>query len=193
MAAWSSLRTERTSVRARASQSARSKIPRSRSSHSPSVSSMSAADGAKTSKTRRPSGSSSDAAACERPELLRLVGHVEERAERDRDEGHALVDRRLAQVAEAEVEQLRDALLLGPLARHGEHARRLVDADHRDPGTGGRDRDPPGADGQLDDRAARREGLVDVELDVLGDGDRPGVVDPRDAVVERVAHGRRTT
>ena len=35
----------------------------------------------------------------------RLVGHVEQRAERDRDEGHALVDRRLAQVADAQVEQ----------------------------------------------------------------------------------------
>ena len=70
----------------------------------------------------------------ERPELLRLVGHVEERPERDRHEWHALVDRRLAQVAEAEVEQLRDALPLRPLARHGEHARRLVDADHGDPG-----------------------------------------------------------
>ena len=38
--------------------------------------------------------------------------HVEQRPERDRDERHALVDRRLAQVAEAEVEQLRDALAL---------------------------------------------------------------------------------
>ena len=52
---------------------------------------------------------------------------------------------------------------------------------------------PPGADGQLDDRSARGDGLFDVELHVLRDRDRPRVVDPRDPVVERLAHGFRVT
>ena len=47
--------------------------------------------------------------------------------------GTRSVDRRLAEVADAQVEQLGDALALRVLARDGEHPRRLVDADHRDP------------------------------------------------------------
>ena len=64
-------------------------------------------------------------------ELLVLVLHVEERAERADHELHALVDRRLAQVADPEVDEVADALLLRQGARHREHPLREVDADHR--------------------------------------------------------------
>ena len=113
---------------------------------------------------------------------------MEERAEGDRDERDALVDRRLAQIADAQVEQVGHALALPVLARDGEHSRRLVDADHLDAGAGGGDGDASRADRQLDDRPACGDGLLDVELDVLRDRGRPGVVDPRDPVVERRAH-----
>src|SRR5438445_113046 len=58
-----SSRTESVSVRARSSQLARSKIPGSRSSQRPCVSSMSPRDGVKTSKTKRPPGASRRRAA----------------------------------------------------------------------------------------------------------------------------------
>ena len=59
-----------------------------------------------------------------------------------------------AQVAEAQVEQLRDARALGLLAADLEHPRRRVDADHADARRRDRHRDPPGADAELDDRPA---------------------------------------
>jgi hypothetical protein len=129
----------------------------------------------------------------QRLELLALVRHVEERAKRDRHERNPLLDRRLAEVAEAQVEQVGDTLALRVLPRDGEHPRRLVDADHLDAGAGDGDCDPPGADCQLDHRTARGDGLFDVELDILRDRDRPRVVDPRDPVVESLAHGFRAT
>src|SRR6202034_2178373 len=43
--------------------------------------------------------------------------------------------------------------------------------------------DPAGSDPELDDGTARATGLLDVELDVLDDASRPGVVEPCDVVV----------
>ena len=62
------------------------------------------------------------------------------------------LDRRVAHVAVAQVDL--DAGELGALARDLEHPRREVDADHRDPRRGDRDRDPPGADAELEHRPA---------------------------------------
>jgi hypothetical protein len=131
----------------------------------------------------------------ERTELLPLVDHVEEGAERDRDERNTLAHGRLAQVTPAQVDTLRHALALGVRPRDGEHLLRLVHADHRDTGLRDGHCDAPRADGQLDDGAPRREGLVHVEAHVLGHRARPGVVDRGDPVVERVrAHdGFRAT
>src|SRR5262249_54879364 len=63
-AAASPERTDNVSVHEVSSQSARSKMSGSRSSHRPSVSSMSSREGAKTSKTKRPPGASTSWAAC---------------------------------------------------------------------------------------------------------------------------------
>ena len=65
-----------------------------------------------------------------------------------------------------------------------EHPLRRVDSDHPDAGLRNRDGDAAGADGELDDGAARRERLVHVELDVLGNATAPRVVDARDRVVD---------
>ena len=133
--------------------------------------------------------------SAERPASVVVVDHVEHRPERDRHERNALGDRRPAQIADPEVETFCDALALRVRVRHREHSRRLVDADHPDPGLRRGYRDPSRPDGQLDDGAARSERLLDVELHVLLDRHRPRVVDPRDPVVQRaVAHaGRRAT
>ena len=150
---------------------------------------MSRALGVKTSKTRRPAGSSNPAAA--RNARSFWVSSCMWRSERKGIVTRATrsVHRGLAEVAEAQVQQGGDPLVLrvGPRAR--EHAGRLVDAYHLDTGPGDRHGDTSRADGQLDDRPARGDGLLDVELDVLRDGGRPRVVDPRDPVVERSAHG----
>src|SRR5712691_991100 len=121
----------------------------------------------------------------ERPPPVGIGAQVEVGAERAGDERDALLDGRLAQVAETEVEQLRDAGALGPLAADVEHPGRGVDADHAHPGSGGRDRDPARSDPELDDRASGLARLLDVEADVLGDADAPRVVEPRDRVVGR--------
>ena len=76
-----------------------------------------------------------------------------------------------------------DAGELGALTRDLEHPRREVDADHRDAGRRDRDRDPPGADAELEDRPAGAHRLLDVERDVLDDGPRPRVVEAGDLVV----------
>ena len=68
-----------------------------------------------------------------------------------------------------------------------EHPLGVVDADHTDARGRDRHRDPAGADTELDDRAARRERLLDVELDVLDDAPTPRVVQLGDRVVLR--HG----
>ena len=138
-------RTESVSVCAARSQSARSSMPGSRSIQRPCVSSMSSRDGVKTSKTRRPPGRSSSRAARERLEPLVVVAQVEIGAERTRHERDALVDRRPAQVAEPQVEPLRDAGLPRPLGADREHPGGRVDADHVRAGQRGRNGDPPGA------------------------------------------------
>ena len=163
-------------------------MPGSRSIQRPCVSSMSSRDGVKTSKTSRPPGRSSSRAARERLEPLVVVAQVEIRAERTRHERDALVDGRSAQVAEPQVEPLRDAGLPCALAADRQHPGRRVDADHVRARERGRDRDPPGSDAELHDLAARRERLVDVEGDVLDDARAPRVVEPRDRVV-RSAQG----
>ena len=59
---------------------------------------------------------------------------MEERAEGRRDERHLRsVDRRVGEVAEAEVHELRHAGELGVLRAHLEHPARRVDPDHRTP------------------------------------------------------------
>ena len=61
------------------------------------------------------------------------------------------------------------------------------------PGAGDRDGDAAGPDRELDHGAARRERLVDVEADVLGDRAAPRVVEGRDLVVEPHHAGLRAT
>jgi hypothetical protein len=110
--------------------------------------------------------------------------------ERAGDEADALRHRRLAQVAEAQVEQVGDARELRLPPADCEHPVGGVDPDHRHPLDRRRDRDPAGADAQLDHRAAGGERLVDVEADVLDDRARPRVVDLRDRVVGRAHRSR---
>ena len=76
-----------------------------------------------------------------------------------------------------------DAGELGALTRDLEHPRRQVDADHVQAGGRDRDRDPSGAHPELENGAAVALRFLQVEGDVLDDGHRPGVVDPRDLVV----------
>ena len=117
-------------------------------------------------------------------QLLLLVGHVEQGAEGTDDERHALVDRRFPQIADAEIDERADAVLLGQGTRDREHPLRQVDADHGAAGLGDRNRDPARADGELDDGTVAAERLLDVERDVLDDRGAPRVVDPGDRVVE---------
>ena len=138
----------------------------------------------------RPGTSSSRAAASARSRSA-LGRHVQQRAERDQDERDALVDRRLAQVAEAEVDELGDAVAPRRAPGDLEHRGRAVDADDADAGLRDRDGDPAGAARELDDGAAGGDRLLDVELDVLGDARAPRVVEPRDRVV-RVCRATQT-
>ena len=127
-----------------------------------------------------------------RPEcaqLLFLCLHVQERAKRADDERDALGHRWLSQVAQAKVDEVRDACVFGRRACDREHAGRRVDADHVDSRLGDRDGDASGSDCELDHRASGCECLVDVETDVLGDRATPGVVERGDLVVE-THHGR---
>jgi phenylalanyl-tRNA synthetase alpha chain len=115
-----------------------------------------------------------------------IVGlHVQQRAERDRHERKELVDRWLSQVAEAKVEL--DARSRRRLARYLEHPFRGVDADHTQPRERGWHRDPPRPDPELEHRPARAHRLGDIEVHVFDDAHRPGVVEPRDLVVDRHA------
>src|SRR5581483_5138408 len=111
--------------------------------------------------------------------------HVEQRPERADDEREALVDRWVAEVAVAEVD-------LGaggrrPLARDLEHPARGVDADDPHARQRDGDRDPAGPDAELEHRPAGAPRLLDVEVDVLDDAHRPGVVEPCDPIVGRHA------
>jgi hypothetical protein len=152
---------------------------------------MSSGPGRKTSNTRRPSRLEQVARRAERTQALVVGVQVEERAERARDEPDALRHRRVEQVADAEVEKVRDACGCGGLRADLEHALRRVDPDHAHAGSRRRHRDPPGAHAELDDRAACSQREVDVEANVLGDAHRPRVVEARDGVVQ--AHGLRAT
>ena len=72
-----------------------------------------------------------------------------------------------------------------PLARLREHRRRGVDSEHVPAGLArDRDRDAAVADRELDERAVRLPGELDVEGDVVGHVRRPVVVDRREGVVE---------
>ena len=120
----------------------------------------------------------------ERAQPVGLGRHVQQRAEGDQDERDALLHRRLAHVAEPEVEERLDARRAGEVSRHLEHPGRRVDTDHLDARLRDRHRDPPGAAGELHHRPAGRARFLDVELHVLGDARAPGVVEPRDRVVD---------
>ena len=88
------------------SQTARSKMPGSRSSQRSWVSSMSSRLGANTSNTKRPLRLQERPRSAKRSKLLGLGLHVQEGAEGADDEGHALGDRGLAKVPDAEIEQI---------------------------------------------------------------------------------------
>ena len=108
--------------------------------------------------------------------------HVQQRAERDHDQRKRPLDRRVAHVSLPQVDahpgQRR------ALARDLEHPLRQVDADDLNARRSHRDGDPRRADAELQHRPARANGLVDVKRDVLDDAARPGVVEPRDVVVD---------
>ena len=161
-------------------------MPGSRSSQRPWVSAMSSGPGPEdvedevAARLEQPVSGAHDRAAI-------VVGlHVQQRAERDDHERHRPLDRRVAEVAVAEID--RDAGESGPLAGDLEHPLREIDADHLDPLGRDRDGDPPRPDAELDHRAAPFPRPFQVKRDVLDDADRPGVVEAGDAVVS--GHGR---
>ena len=120
-------------------------------------------------------------------EAILVCVQVEVSAEWAGDERDALGDRRAAVVAQPKVEEPADSGRCRSLAADLEHCGRGVDADHENAGPGGGDGDPAGADTELDNGAARRAPLLDVEVDVLGDLTAPVVVESRDGVVD--VHG----
>jgi hypothetical protein len=72
------------------------------------------------------------AGGAERAEAVGLGRHVQQRAKGDQHQWHALRDRRVAHVAETEIEQLLDAFGTRVLQRDLEHPGRGVDADQTD-------------------------------------------------------------
>ncbi len=138
-------------------------------------------------------GQEERACRAQRTQLLVLGLHVQQRAKRADDERSALVDRRLAQVADAKVDEVVRRLLPRRHARAtssipGEESTPITSTPAFAIGNG----DPSRPDGELDDRTTGRERVVDVELDVLGDRATPRVVERRDRVVERHAGLRAT-
>ena len=176
------------SVRLVSSQSARSKIPGSRSSQRPPVSSMSSRLGAKTSKTKRPPGSSSAPGRAQRTKLRLPCGAASERAD---GEGHALGDggsRRSPSRRSTRPETPAD---LGGGARDSS-----ISGDESTPITRSRlrrsgPRSVPFRP-RARRRAARRERVIDVERDVFRDRAAPRVVERRDLVVLSHAGFRAT-
>ena len=167
----------------RESQSARSKIPGSRSIQRPCVSSMSSARGREDVEHEPAAGLEQLARRGERLEPLLVRRQVEVGAERARDERDALVHRRLAEVAEPQVEQRRRRPPRRPLARRPRASRPTSRRRSRGP--------PPSRSGSRSGPCRRRarppdrprERLLDVERDVLDHARAPRVVEPRDRVV----------
>src|SRR5438105_1504241 len=106
---------------------------------------------------------------------------MEVRTERDDHERDALGHGRLHQVTQAKVEL--DARERGAAGADVEHPPRRVDADHVKTVRRDRDRDPPGADTELDDRAGGATRLGQIERHVLGDRRAPRIVETGDRVV----------
>src|SRR5918996_126266 len=117
-------------------------------------------------------------------ELLRLRLHVKQRAKRADDERNALAYTGLAEIADAEIEAVRDTGRVGGRTGDAEHLRRGVDPDHVHARLRDRNRDPAGPDRKLDDRATRRQRALHVEADVLGDRTAPRVVETGNTVVQ---------
>ena len=171
------------SVRVASSQSARSKIPGSRSSQRPCVSSMSSRLGAKTSKTKRPPGSSSAARGAQRAELLGLVCMCRSERNGQMTSGTRSATGGSRRSPTRRSTSARDAALArAQRARDGEHPGRRVDADHRDarPARSARRSGPSRRRARRPGRRDARASL-DVEADVLDDRAAPRVVDRRDA------------
>src|SRR6478609_3117193 len=124
----------------------------------------------------------------ERVGAVAVICQVQVGAERADDERNGLIERRMAQIAETQVEQFRDPGRLCATGARSEHLARRVDADHALAGLGDRDCDPPGPDPELDHGPARLTRLRDVEADVLDDAPTPWVVELRDRVVRARLH-----
>ena len=144
--------------------------------------------GAKTSKTKRPPGHEQPVGGGERrAPVARRPARWRSERNGQMTSGTALVDRRVAEVAEPEVEEVRDAgeprrAAGRPRASRATSRRRSRDARRRRSGPrSGRCR-----------RRARRPApprlarLLDVEADVLGDAAAPRVVELGDRVVGAV-------
>ena len=114
----------------------------------------------------------------QRAQALVVGVQVQIGAERAGDERDALSHRRIREVPDPQVDEVRDAGRRGGLRADLEHAARRVDADHLHAGGRRRDRDPPGADAELDDRPAGLARELDVEVDVLDHAPGPRVVQP---------------
>ena len=132
-AAESPERTDSRRVLVVSSQSARSKMPGSRSSQRPCVSEMSSGARGEDVEDKVPARLEQLVRGAQHEQLLVLTLHVEERAERADHELDALIDRWLAHVADPQIDELADTVLLGELPRHREHPLREVDADHGRP------------------------------------------------------------
>jgi hypothetical protein len=84
-----------------------------------------------------------------------------------------LLEREVAHVSLAQL----DRQASGAFARHGEHRRRTVDADHALPRLArDGDRDPAGAYSELDDRLGSLAGELDVPRNVRCHRGRPPVI-----------------
>ena len=149
-------RTRRISVRAASSQSARSKIPGSRSSQRPCVSAMSSAPGVKTSNTKRPSRArAARRTARSAARRSSSVSMCSSERNGQMTSGNGPLDRRVAHVAEAQVDERSDARRARPArARRRASPPRSRRRSPAMPADGDRHRDPAGADAELDDRPA---------------------------------------
>ena len=155
-------------MRSSGSQSARSKMPGSRSIQRPCVCLDVVPVGCEDVEDEAAFGEEQVASGRECGQPGRRVCQVQVGPERTGDERDALADRRIGDVAHAEVEQLGDSGLLRPSPADLEHPDRGVDADNRYAGNRRRHRDPTRADAELHDGPAGLPRLGDVERHVLG-------------------------